>query len=169
MGVAGKYLVKLDAGPGEQTLEIGKLPPSHSTGAAESSRSNARLPGSQPGIAGWWWARFMLPGGPSAVSSRSARQIGRPTWIGLEDKIGALQLASLKQPDLEPDAALGAFLAGPWHRVQEEDVTRDHADPIEAERIRSTPRTYTGGHGFHKPVFPPPPAAYGPILPSQAA
>ncbi len=60
-------------------------PASQPSGSDDSSRRNSRLVGSQPLNFGWWWVRLKLPGLPSTASSRSTRQIGRPTSIGMAE------------------------------------------------------------------------------------
>ena len=58
---------------------------SQPSGSDDSSRRNCRAVGSQPLNFGWWWVRLKLPGLPSTASSRSTRQIGRPTSIGMAE------------------------------------------------------------------------------------
>ena len=58
---------------------------SQPSGSDDSSRRNSRFVGSQPLNFGWWWVRLKLPGLPSTASSRSTRQIGRPTSIGMAE------------------------------------------------------------------------------------
>ena len=60
-------------------------PASQPSGSADSSLRNSAGVGSQPVNFGWWWVRLKLPGLPSTDSSRSTRQIGLPTSIGMAE------------------------------------------------------------------------------------
>ncbi len=118
LGVGGRDLVGGEPGPLEQALQVGELLPTHGTGSAVSSGSNsapARVPAAEVRV-------MVRPVQAARRPVHRLQQVRAPDRLADLDRPRRVddpaQLAALEQPDLEPDAALGAFLAGPRVRDQ---------------------------------------------------
>ena len=68
------------------------------------------------------------------------QQVGAPDRQADPDGLGgvhrALELASIEQAHLEPNAALGPFLARFLVGIEEIQIAGDHPDPLEAKAIK---------------------------------